>query len=117
MLPHVSEARVDPKKVEQYLLSETHPVGRMKAAFFRSLGFRASEPEAFIAKLKELASTGQVVDQQQSKFGTKWVVDGILDGERKAALVRTIWLTSPLDRAPRLITAYPAPIKDEKNDR
>lgn len=114
MLPNGSKARVDPKKVEKYLLSETHPVGRMKAAFFRSLGFRASEPETFIARLEKLAATGEVVDQQQSKFGTKWVVEGTLDGDRSAALVRTIWLTSPLDRAPRLITAYPAPIKDEK---
>ena len=114
MLPHGSRARVDRKKVEQYLLSETHPVGRLKAAFFRSLGFRASEPEKFIARLEELAASGQVVDQERSRFGTKWVVEGVLNGDRNAALVRTVWLTSPSDRAPRLITAYPAPNKDEK---
>ena len=38
-LPRSLEAIVPERKLTGYLLSETHPVGRAKAKFFRALGF------------------------------------------------------------------------------
>jgi hypothetical protein len=38
-LPHADRAEVDPGKLGRYLLSETHPVGKAKARFFREAGF------------------------------------------------------------------------------
>lgn len=40
-LPNAELAVIDAAKVRDYLLSESHPVGRFKAAFFKGLGFRA----------------------------------------------------------------------------
>ena len=40
-LPNVDQATIDRAKLEGYLLSEVHPVGRFKARFFASLGFTA----------------------------------------------------------------------------
>jgi hypothetical protein len=39
-LPVVERAVVEEAKVRDYLLSESHPIGRYKAAFFTSLGYR-----------------------------------------------------------------------------
>ena len=38
-LPWHERAIVEPEKIRDYLLSRAHPVGRIKAAFFESLGF------------------------------------------------------------------------------
>ncbi len=38
-LPHRENAYVPAAKLFDYLLSETHPVGRLKSRFFRSAGF------------------------------------------------------------------------------
>ncbi|MEZ5419055.1 MAG: hypothetical protein R2708_17200 [Vicinamibacterales bacterium] len=40
-LPNVDHTIVEQGKLEGYLLSEVHPVGRFKARFFASLGFTA----------------------------------------------------------------------------
>jgi len=109
LLPHGSAARVDREKVEAYLLSETHPIGRMKAAYFRRLGFDRSRPEDLIRALAELAVVGTVVDREETRYGIKYVVEGLLHGGRGTDLVRTVWLAETPDDPPRLITAYPAP--------
>ena len=47
-LPNASVARVDFEKLTEYLLSETHPIGRSKAAVFRRLGFSRDQPEVLL---------------------------------------------------------------------
>lgn len=37
-LPNADRAAIDAAKIRDYLLSEMHPVGRFKAAFFSTLG-------------------------------------------------------------------------------
>jgi hypothetical protein len=38
-LPHREKAYVETRKLRDYLLSETHLVGKWKARFFRGMGF------------------------------------------------------------------------------
>jgi len=38
-LPNSDSAYIASRKLKEYLLSESHPIGRSKAKFFRSLGF------------------------------------------------------------------------------
>ena len=38
-LPNADKAVVDQKKIQEYLLSKTHPDGWSKAQFFSSIGF------------------------------------------------------------------------------
>ena len=48
-------AVVDVEKVRDYLLSSTHPVGRLKAAFFMGLGYRAEDWGGLHKDLLDLA--------------------------------------------------------------
>ncbi len=50
-LPHRDRAHVPMRKLTNYLLSPSHPVGRSKAPFFRGLGFNASDADALRAEL------------------------------------------------------------------
>jgi hypothetical protein len=43
--PSVDRAYVDAAKIRDDLLSDTHPVGRFKAAFFVALGYSAADRE------------------------------------------------------------------------
>jgi hypothetical protein len=109
ILPNAENARVDLSKVAEYLLAEAHPVGRTKAEFFMSLGFSATRPEELRRALQKLAGGSEVVDREVTIFGTKYVVDGLIEGEHRARFVRTVWFVQPGDDVPRLVTAYPAP--------
>lgn len=105
-LPDGADAEVPREKIEEYLLSHAHPERRIKARFFRALGFEA--PRHLEAALREIATTGSVTLEVHGEFGRKYVVDGELVapfGIR--APVRTVWIREPGSAAPRLVTAYP----------
>jgi hypothetical protein len=105
---NASSARIEFEKITSYLLSDTHPVGRAKARFFQGLGFQASRPEALLASLLRVAREGEVLDQEITVFGTKYMVDGTLEGPAGiSAPVRTIWILERDSVSPRLVTAYP----------
>ena len=57
MLRHADHAIVDDAKVCDYLLSDTHPVGRFKARVFRSLGYTV---ESWIRLRDDLLHHGQI---------------------------------------------------------
>lgn len=98
------------RKLTDYLLSPSHPVGRSKARFFRGLGFDASDADALRAELLMLARRGEVKETKRTPYGTKYVVVGSIrtpGGEE--ATVTTVWIAEASgSTAPRLVTAYPA---------
>jgi hypothetical protein len=106
-LPTGEYVPVEVEKVSEHLLSESHPVGRLKAQFFRGLGFRWSDPHVLVAALQALGREGEIVDRIETPFGIKYVVDGTLIGPRGSADVRTVWHARDEEGAPRLVTAYP----------
>jgi len=108
-LPHRENAYVPAAKLADYLLSETHPVGRLKSRFFRSAGFHEANLGLLEQQLLALAHKTEVQGLVESPYGRKFIIAGNLQtpaGLRVA--VRTVWLLETGDVRPRLITAYPA---------
>lgn len=105
-LPNASAARVEFAKITEYLLSETHPVGGAKAAFFAKLGFSHERPEELLASLLSVGRENDVVDQVLTPFGTKYVIDGSITGPSASAPLRTVWFIERRSVVPRLVTAY-----------
>lgn len=64
-LPNAAAARVDFEKLTEYLLSETHPIGRTKAAFFQRLGFARDRPEELLAAGRQ---PRKVIRNQSHRF-------------------------------------------------
>ena len=107
-LPHADRAEIDPGKLGRYLLSETHPVGKAKARFFREAGFDESTIEFLVRELLQIARTGEVVGIFTTVHGQKYVLEGDLEAPSGRRLrVRTIWIIDRGQERPRLVTAYP----------
>ncbi|MGC8783608.1 MAG: DUF6883 domain-containing protein [Armatimonadota bacterium] len=107
-LPDAEKAYVPKGKIEAYLLSPTHAVGRTKAAFFAAVGFSASNPNELKRALLSIAQQGEVTYWVATEYGTKYVVDGWLQTPTgRQVAVRTVWIVEWGQSAPRLVTAYP----------
>ncbi len=107
-LPNAQWAVVDHAKVADYLLSFDHPVGHHKARFFVALGFEVSRPQELADALREVGRHGTVTSRVETPFGDKYIVDGaIVSSEGVRANVRTVWMVTTDQRAPRFVTVFP----------
>ena len=108
MLPNALHARIDPRKLHEYLLSENHPIGRHKAKTLRALGFRREHWSKLAPALKLVALSGSVESRTVIEYGTLYLVSGVLIGPSgMGARFRAVWIVPTGELAPRLVTAYP----------
>ena len=107
-LPHAEQALVEQRKVLGYLLSDDHPDGLAKARFFKALGFSADRWQEFSEALIKHALESQLVSDEATPYGRRYVVEGVLTGPKgREAPVRTVWIQEGQSKQPRLVTAYP----------
>lgn len=118
-LPNAHQATVEDRKIKEYLLNQNHPDGGSKAKFFLLRGFAPEEPEKLREVLLQHARTGQVVKEEETTFGTKYVIQGDVLVEFFAGTVtraipavdiinlQSVWIIAPGTGQPKLVTAYP----------
>jgi hypothetical protein len=107
-LPNRENASVPASKLTDYLLSETHSVGRSKAKFLRLLGFDESNVQTLEQGLLAIAQTGDVKEVAPSRHGTKYVIEGGLSApDGRSAQVQTVWIIDAGQDRPRFVTTYP----------
>lgn len=107
-LPNCREAVISELKIARYLLSASHPYGRHKAAFFERFGFRAESWELMASALRTHAEQYEVVQMEDTEFGSRYTVEGPLKApDGRAPTVRVVWFVERGDDRPRLITVYP----------
>lgn len=108
-LPNREEAYIPPAKLEEYLLSETHSVGRLKASFLRAVGFDLKNPAMLKRRLIEIAQAEDVTETIATPHGMKYVVEGSLQTPAgRLVQLRTVWIIETGQTNPRFVTAYPA---------
>jgi Domain of unknown function (DUF6883) len=71
-------AYIPPPKLIDYLLSETHSVGRSKAKFWRAIGFDETNVEVLEQGLMAIAHAEDVKEIVSSPYGMKYVIEGSL---------------------------------------
>ena len=106
-LPHADQVLVERRKIVEYLLSDDHPDGLAKARFFNALGFSTDRWSEFSEALVKHALECQLVSDEATPYGQRYVVEGVLAGPQRKASVRTVWILEGGSRRPRLVTAYP----------
>lgn len=107
-LPNAQKARVEKDKVVDYLLSETHPDGRSKAAFFLRFGFDRRLWHRLAEALRTHGAANEITRTETSAYGTRYTVDGIIETpDGRDPTIRTIWIIDNANSEPRLVTAYP----------
>jgi hypothetical protein len=107
-LPNAGVAKIEKRKVVDYLLSQTHPQGRLKARFFNAIGYGIDTWETLADNLRVHGAANAVKKMEATKLGDKYVVEGPLrcPNGRTSAVV-TVWFIPPGESVPRLVTAYP----------
>ena len=106
-LPSADAVEIDVRKVRDYLLSAKHPIGRHKARFFAALGFTEVAVTEFIAEIRRIAASEDVVSVEDTEFGRKYTVGGQLKGPLGAAAIDTVWIKEPGKSVVRLVTVLP----------
>jgi hypothetical protein len=107
-LPNCEKAIIFMKKLMNYLLSDTHEVGKSKAKFFYSIRFNKRNVNLFKKELSRLTCEEEVKDTIHSDYGVKYIIDGtIVAPYMEKANLRTVWVIEKGEGVPRFITAYP----------
>jgi len=107
-LPFADRAEVDERKLTEYLLSPTHPVGRWKAAVFQRFGYSIEAPQVLEQDLRQVAGSGLVEETVTTPYGTKYVVDGrVTTPTGRELVLRTVGIVATGADMPRFVTAYP----------
>jgi hypothetical protein len=107
-LPNGEKASIDERKVREYLLSASHPVGRFKARFFASIGFGQENWQALTEAIAHVAANGEAQLVQDNENGRKYLVLGVLSGtQARSAEVVSVWIIGVGSDTPRLVTVYP----------
>jgi hypothetical protein len=107
-LPEAQRAVIAPAKIQDYLLSTSHPVGRFKEPFFASLGYSVANWQKLEQDLLALAASGEAEAGRESLYGQKYEIHGSLNGPSgKSARVLTVWIVRFGSDVPQFVTAYP----------
>lgn len=106
-LPEVDRALIDAAKLQDYLLSNAHPVGRFKSAFFASLGYTHERSAELDSALRRLAHDAEAELDDATAHG-QYRVTGMLVGPAGVrATVTTVWIVLHGESYPRFVTAFP----------
>jgi len=106
-LPNAGRAEVDPRKLTDYCLSPTHPVGKHKSALFRAaLGITTADAGMLREALLRAAVSTEAVPGRADEFGQRYVIDFEMTSAVGAATVRSAWIVGPGEDHPRLTTCY-----------
>jgi len=107
-LPYRKKAHIPQEKLTEYILSETHTVGKLKAKFFRAAGFDETNVSILKKSLLTIAQLQEVSEVSTSSYGKKYAIDGkIQSPSGKVLKVRTIWIIEIGQKFPRFVTTYP----------
>ena|SRR5690242_21626373 len=99
-LPYAAKARVDRKKVVEYLLSFSHPDGSSEAEFFSRFGFRVDDWRVLARALRKHGRENTVSVSVQSAYEIRHSVDARLRRQMDVILN-----TNGLDSSQRFTSA------------
>ncbi len=106
-LKNIEKALIPSEKLQDYLLSPSHPVGRFKSVFFRSLGYSQSESDQLEADIRKIL-LNDPEKKEVTPYGKKYIIRGNITGSSKrTAEIVTVWIILNGEDFPRFVTAYP----------
>ena len=107
-LPNVERAVIERAKLEDYLLSASHPVGRFKARFFAALGFTPDRWTQLEQALREQHLSQSAEADAPDEHGQPFTIRAILRGPSGASrTVVSVWFVRHGEDHARFVTAYP----------
>ena len=107
-IPNYKNAIIDENKIKEYILSDTHPVGRFKATYFHKLGYSNENWKDFEKDLRNQHLISDYSDYEEIEFGIKYKISKELKGPNGISdKITSIWIILKDESIPRFITAFP----------
>lgn len=112
--PDFATVVIDERKLRDYCLDPAHVRGRHKAKVFRAaLGIEQGDAPWLANAISTALRNAQATVEGQDRFGTRWRTDLSLDRSGRTAEIRAIWIVTPDDATPRLVTCYVLPRREK----
>ncbi len=106
-LPNAKNAFIDDRKLIDYCLSESHPVGKHKARVFKAdLNYGLKDFGKLKNAILDQATRDNAVLIESNLYGDLYVLDVILNNPPQQAKVRTSWIVRADEDFPRLTSCY-----------
>ena len=110
LLPNAKRAFIDMRKLVNYSLDPTHPVGRHKALVFRSaLGFTADDADVLRELILHAVLVHEAIFDHLDEFGQRYTVDFPVSTGVGSAVLRSAWMVRANENFPRLTTCFVLP--------
>lgn len=107
-LPNKDKAYVPLSKLLDYLMSETHPIGKSKSKYLRSVGFNEMNIGLLKQGLINIAQSENIKKAISSQYGIKYIIDGSIPTPNGISIkIRTVWIIDKEQNQPRFVTTYP----------
>jgi hypothetical protein len=108
-LPNAQKARINARKLRDYVLNTKHDTGKYKAAFFGQMGYTAEKWEILENDIRSQHLTQPADIGQPSPFGQKYTITAQLQGPQgEPRWVTSVWIIRPGEDRAELITIEPA---------
>jgi hypothetical protein len=89
-------------------LSFTHPIGRLKARFFSTLGYSAERWEELADDFRRQHLPRHAEPELPAVHGQKFTIRAVLIGpNEQSAVIVSVWFIPAGMHVPRFVTAYP----------
>lgn len=106
-LLNANQAFIDDRKLMDYCLSESHPIGKHKAKVFKSaLGFSVEHFQQLKEAILQAILKNEANFTESNQYGELYVVDIEVENPPQKALVRTSWIVRFDEDFPRLTSCY-----------
>jgi len=106
-IPNYERAIIDPVKLQDYALSDTHSIGRFKAVLFQQMGYTRRNWEQFAEDIRTQHLPLDAELGEKTKYGQKYIITGDIKGPGgKVTKLKSIWIILTGEELPRFITIY-----------
>uniref|UniRef100_UPI002582CAEE DUF6883 domain-containing protein n=1 Tax=uncultured Hydrogenophaga sp. TaxID=199683 RepID=UPI002582CAEE len=106
-LNEADNAVIDPRKLTEYALNPSHPVGGNKARVFESaLGFTKENAGDLMEQLRQGVMNNPAIAGKSDQFGARFTVDIPVSGPTGSGVVRSGWIFKPGSNTPELTTLF-----------
>lgn len=106
-LPNCNKVVVELRKLREYCLSDSHPVGKHKAKIFQAaLNLDSNDAEELRIAVLKVAIECDAIPGEDDRYGKRYTIDFIFSKFEKKATIRSCWIFLNNENFPRLTTCY-----------
>jgi len=107
-IPNNNQSIVADNKITDYLLSETHEIGKRKADFFKRFGFDIKDIDTLRDSLIQHSIDRDIEQTKNSEFGIKYELKcEIKTPDKRNPCIVSVRIVENGQEEPKLVTAYP----------